>query len=141
MIGAEKLRVRPTAGLAEVRLKAVSEQIVISSGAVSNVAVSNVVILNVVILNVVILNVVILNVVILSGAVSNVAVSNVAVSNVVISNVVSRMIDRRDADRDVFRDGRPSLIRHALDGRRRLIRGEAIGRGVTRERGHPHRRR
>ena len=126
MIGAEKLRVRPTAGLAEVRLKAVSEQIVISSGAVSSGAVSNVVILSGVIL---------------SGVILSGAVSSGAVSNVVISNVVSRMIDRRDADRDVFRDGRPSLIRHALDGRRRLIRGEAIGRGVTRERGHPHRRR
>ena len=116
MIGAEKLRVRPTAGLAEVRLRAVSEQIVI--------------------LSVVILSVVILSVVILS-----VVVSSVVVSSVVVSNVVSRMIDRRDADRDVFRDGRPSLIRHALDGRRRLIRGEAIGRGVIQERGHPHQRR
>ena len=111
MIGAEKLRVRPTAGLAEVRLRAVSEQIVISSGAVPSVAILSVVVLSVV------------------------------VSSVVISNVVSRMIDRRDADRDVFRDGRPSLIRHALDGRRRLIRGEAIGRGVIQERGHPHQRR
>ena len=126
MIGAEKLRVRPTAGLAEVRLRAVSEQIVISSGAVSSVAILSVVILSVVILSVVILSVV---------------VSSVVVSSVVISNVVSRMIDRRDADRDVFRDGRPSLIRHALDGRRRLIRGEAIGRGVIQERGHPHQRR
>ena len=116
MIGAEKLRVRPTAGLAEVRLRAVSEQIVIS-------------------------NVVISNVVISSGAVLSGAVLSGAVLSGVILNVVSRMIDRRDADRDVFRDGRPSLIRHALDGRRRLIRGEAIGRGVTRERGHPHRRR
>ncbi len=58
-----------------------------------------------------------------------------AVLSGVILNAASRVMDRQD----VFRDSRQRLIGHALDGRRRPIRGKAIGSGATRERGRQHR--